>query len=103
PQLQRGQMLRIILIHYSFITCSDMNEVVLNPVFHPGVCVLLIIAIVVLFAWKEFPFGKKTIVMILPITLVNIALAGLLLRPSFVKKESSSPTIVLTKGYDRKK
>ena len=80
-----------------------MNEVVLNPAFHPGVCVLLIIAIVVLFAWKEFPFSKKKIVMILPITLVNIALAGLLLRPSFVKKESSSPTIVLTKGYDRKK
>lgn len=80
-----------------------MNEVVLNPLFHTGICVVLIIAIAVLFIWKEYPFSKKTILLILPIILVVAALAGLLLRPSFIIQEPSVPTIMLTRGYDPQK
>ncbi len=80
-----------------------MNDVVLNPVFHTGVCAALIIAIAGLFIWKEHPFRSKTVLLVLPITLVTLALAGLLLRPSYVNEEAAAPTIVLTKGYDQKK
>lgn len=79
------------------------EQIVLNPVFHSWICAAIIIIVAILFLWKEYPFRKRTLLMMPAIILVIGAMTGLLLRPSRVVDATAPPTIVLTKNYDRAK